>query len=200
VGRGRLKDAAWTAVRVGVWLVWGFGTLAWLAGCAAEPAADSDGVPSYELRRDAPVNPTNADLQGRPLPDVGLVTSTGVAVRTSDLRGRPALLNVWYSTCEPCRREMPLLADAHRTWGAAVDVVGINPQDDDATAARFVATYGVGYDTWFDRDGAFLRATGIATAPVTLAVDAAGTVVDQAAGELDAARLERLLAALGVLP
>jgi peroxiredoxin len=169
-----------------------------LTACGgADDAGAGDGaVPEYRLSRDGGIA-TNADLRGAALPDVGLVTSTGVAVRTADLRGRPVLLNVWYSTCQPCRRELPLLADAHRRLGAAVDVVGINPYDDAATAARFALEYGVEYDTWFDRDGAFLRATGIATAPVTLAVDAEGTVVDQAAGELDAARLARLLAALG---
>lgn len=176
-----------------------------LAACgSARDGTDADqgdgAVPEYRLQRGDGRIATNVDLRGGELPDVGLVTSTGVAVRTSDLRGRPVLLNVWYSTCQPCRRELPLLADAHRAHGAAVDVVGINPYDDAATAARFADEYGVGYDTWFDRDGQFLRATGIATAPVTLAVDARGTVVDQAAGELDTERLARLLAALGVVP
>lgn len=175
--------------------------IAALALAACGGARDgADAVPEYRLERDAGGIAINADLRGGALPDVGLLTSTGVAVRTGDLRGRPVLLNVWYSTCQPCRRELPLLADAHRVHGAAVDVVGVNPYDDAATAARFADEYGVGYDTWFDRDGEFLRATGIATAPVTLAVDAAGTVVDQAAGELDAARLARLLGALGVAP
>ncbi len=46
----------------------------------------------------------------------------------------------------------------------------------------------------FDTSGSFISDLGIATAPMTLFVDAQGIIVDQVAGEITADKLESLIA------
>ena len=50
---------------------------------------------------------TNDLVEGRSLPDSILTDASGVPVDLLALTGKPMVLNFWYSTCEPCRRELP---------------------------------------------------------------------------------------------
>ncbi len=61
------------------------------------------------------------------------------------------------------------------------------------TAKEFITKYNVLYDIMFDPSGSFISDLGIATAPMTLFVDAQGVIVDQVAGEITAAKLESLI-------
>ena len=62
------------------------------------------------------------------------------------------------------------------------------------TAKEFITKYDVLYDIMFDTSGSFIGDLGIATAPMTLFVDAQGVIVDQVAGESTADKLESLIA------
>jgi hypothetical protein len=62
------------------------------------------------------------------------------------------------------------------------------------TATAFAKKYSVVYDIMFDSSGSFISDLGIATAPMTLFVDAQGKIVDQVAGEITADKLESLIA------
>src|SRR5699024_2017551 len=47
-----------------------------------------------------------------PLPELALEDLSGETVLLTAFHGRPVVLNLWATWCPPCRREMPLLADA----------------------------------------------------------------------------------------
>ena len=47
-----------------------------------------------------------------PLPDVAVLRLDGRAQSTASWRGRPLVINFWATWCPPCRREMPVLAQA----------------------------------------------------------------------------------------
>ena len=64
---------------------------------------------------------------------------------------------------------------------------------DAAVAEKFMQTYRATFDTFFDRDGNFTTAMGVATAPVTLLVDAGGVVRRQLTGEITAAVLNQAI-------
>src|SRR5690606_29886248 len=49
-----------------------------------------------------------------PLPAFELATLDGEPTTLAALSGRPMVLNLWATWCPPCRREMPVLADAQR--------------------------------------------------------------------------------------
>lgn len=133
---------------------------------------------------------TNAPLAGSPLPAATVEDLEGNDVEISSLTGQPLVINVWFSTCPPCKRELPAFAAAHATYGDRVRFVGINTQDSPELTRSFAAERGVTYELLRDPDGEFLVANGIATFPTTLLVDTDGTVVRQRAGEMSQAELE----------
>jgi thiol-disulfide isomerase/thioredoxin len=140
-----------------------------------------------------PTIATNAPVGGTPFPDVVVQTVNGDDVRTGELIGMPMVVNVWFTTCPPCRRELPAFAAVHQSLGDQVRFVGINPRDDGPAAVSFAAERGVSYETLLDPDGQFLAAAGIGTFPSTLFVAADGTIVAQRAGEIDQATLEAVI-------
>lgn len=137
---------------------------------------------------------TNENIEGLQLPVVELQTIDGEAQSSQSLLGAPLIINFWYSTCEPCRREMPVLADAHDRHGSRISFVGLNMNDSAGIAQEFAEKYNVKYKIAFDPSGAFISSLGIATAPTTLFVSADGTVLDQVAGELSTKKLDDLIA------
>ena len=132
---------------------------------------------------------TNDVVVGLDLPRVDVLTENGTTISSSRWVGSPLVINFWYSTCEPCRREMPLLAQTAQRFGRDVRFIGVNLNDSPTVARSFADRYGVTYDLVFDRDGNLARQLGVATAPVTLFVSADGVILDQVAGELKEADL-----------
>jgi peroxiredoxin len=130
----------------------------------------------------------NADNLGATFPDVMLVAADGTEVPTSALVGQPLVVNLWFSTCPPCIREMPDFAEVHAELGASVRFVGVNPLDDAATMVAFAADRGVGYDLMRDPSSELVEALGVTAFPATVFVDAAGSIVLQT-GVLTAAQL-----------
>jgi cytochrome c biogenesis protein CcmG/thiol:disulfide interchange protein DsbE len=93
-------------------------------------------------------------------------------------------VNFWFSTCEPCRREMPALSAAAGQWAGKVTFMGINPNDTVESATAFLDRFGVSYPNYLDRTGEQLSLSGVGTMPTTFFLDASGTVVTMHAGEL----------------
>ena len=87
-----------------------------------------------------------------------------------------------------------MLTASALTHSATIRFVGINMNDSVEAAKEFITKYNVLYDIMFDTNGSFIGNLGIATAPMTLFVDAQGVIVDQVAGEITADKLESLIA------
>ena len=87
-----------------------------------------------------------------------------------------------------------MLTASALTHSATIRFVGINMNDSIETATAFAEKYNVSYDIMFDPSGSFISDLGVATAPMTLFVDAQGVIVDQVAGEITADKLESLIA------
>ena len=136
---------------------------------------------------------TNAVVSGRSLPALDVRTLDGATLPTAELLGRPLVINLWYSTCAPCKRELPAFATAHAMFGDTVRFVGINPSGLDAPSEdEFARDRGVSYELYYDPNGDLTSELGIVTFPQTLFVDATGKIVDQT-GELTADKLESLI-------
>ena len=154
-------------------------------------------TPRYKLSKNIVISKdgiaTNQSLLGMDLAEVELTTLTGASISTKSFLGSPVVLNIWYSSCEPCRREMPVLAEAHRRYGDKIRFIGINIKDTAQVAKDFYDKYGADFELFLDTNGRFIGATKIATAPVTLAINADGVIIDQIAGELSTTRLDELV-------
>lgn len=144
-------------------------------------------IPSDTVLR-PPTLGTNAAALGTPFPAATVQTLLGDDVDTADLVGAPMVVNIWGSTCGPCRKELPDFAAAHATYGDRVRFVGISYLPASEREESFARDRGVEYELFYDGDGDFVAEAGIAAFPVTYFVAADGTIVEQT-GQLDEAGL-----------
>lgn len=96
--------------------------------------------------------------------------------------GEFAVVNFWFSTCPPCAREMPALAEVARMFEGRVNFIGVNPLDDVGPATAFLERYEVGFPSYLD-DGDQAAASGIVSFPFTYFLRD-GRIIDQHAGEI----------------
>jgi peroxiredoxin len=140
----------------------------------------------------SPTIGTNAVVTGKSLPKVDIETFVGDTFSTGDLIGKPLIVNFWYSTCAPCKRELPAFAAAHAMFGDEVRFVGVDTFPPSQAEEDFARDRGVQYELLYDPNGELTSAMGIATSPQTLFIDASGTILEQT-GELTADELENLI-------
>lgn len=111
------------------------------------------------------------------LPDVLVSNLDGTAVSLPSLAtGTPLLINYWYATCPPCKEEMPALGALAAEFAGRVNFVGINPQDDAATAQRVAAERGTAYLQLLDSTQRSVDALGLTGFPTTVLVTRFGTI------------------------
>jgi len=142
----------------------------------------------------SPTIGTNAKVTGKELPRVDVQTLNGDTFKTADLIGRPLVINFWYSTCAPCKRELPAFAAVQAKYGDQVRFVGVDSLPPSDTEESFARDKGVQYELFYDTNGELISAAGVAAFPQTLIIDAQGTILQQT-GELTAAKLEDLIKA-----
>lgn len=100
----------------------------------------------------------------------------GSAVAADSIRG-PALINVWGTWCEPCKQELPHLADFWAKYSDQVDLVGIAVEEKNLESVRkFVQSHGISWPILYDATGATRGKFGMGV-PVTWLVDESGKVV-----------------------
>lgn len=117
--------------------------------------------------------PAAGPLAGITVPCLGNPDEVDLAAA---LAGRPALLNVWASWCQPCREEIPVL-DAYAAQPDAVPVVGVDVRDDATAALRLLADLGATYPSVVDTDGELWAALQVPLAiPTSYVVRPDGSV------------------------
>jgi peroxiredoxin len=136
----------------------------------------------------------NDDVQGDALPDVVLLDRNDDEVTTADLLGEPLVVNLWYSTCPPCAKELPDFAEVDAETDE-VRFIGVNTLDSVEVMERFAGERGVEYDLFRDHFAELADGIGAVAMPVTLFVTSNGTIVEQT-GPLDADQLRDKVADL----
>lgn len=128
------------------------------------------------------LNPTGqppAAREGRAAPNFRLISLDGQPRALDEFRGRYILLNFWASWCGPCRGETPDLQEFYsRNLDRGITVIGVNQQEDEATARKFTAEFGVSYPILLDTSGAVSQAyaTGVGGLPSTFLIDPDGVI------------------------
>ena len=98
----------------------------------------------------APPAGTHVGAIGDNVADLALPDLDGHSSPLSDWRGRILIVNVWASWCEPCRNEMPLLANfAAKQGKSGPQVIGI-AQDDLPAIRGFLQRTPVNYPVLVD--------------------------------------------------
>jgi cytochrome c biogenesis protein CcmG/thiol:disulfide interchange protein DsbE len=97
----------------------------------------------------------------------------------ASLRGKPVVLNFWASWCIPCKREAGVLEQSwqrYRTRG--LTIVGIDANDADADARRFMRAHDITYPVVRDPNGSIAADSyNVADLPMTFFVDRRGRLV-----------------------
>lgn len=74
------------------------------------------------------------------------------AARLASLRGFPVVVNKWASWCAPCRGEFPVFQKAGLAVGKRVAFLGLDGQDNDGDARKFLKQFPVIYPSYRDPD------------------------------------------------
>jgi cytochrome c biogenesis protein CcmG, thiol:disulfide interchange protein DsbE len=72
--------------------------------------------------------------------------------RLAALRGYPVVVNKWASWCAPCRGEFPVFQRAGLAVGKRVAFLGLDGQDNDGNARKFLKQFPVIYPSYRDPD------------------------------------------------
>jgi hypothetical protein len=119
--------------------------------------------------------PAAAELVGRSVPDVTVVTVDGVKVTAEQLRDRPWLIGFFSVTCQPCRQQAPLFAAASEADRLAVVITdgATDVQRDELVALLAGAPYIV---TESGLDG-LSGGLDVRMFPILVRTDETGTVI-----------------------
>jgi len=84
--------------------------------------AEKTGVPMY-----AEFTNMNSleNLIGQKFPDFNLKSLSGESMTLENLKGKPTMINLWFTTCGPCIEEMPILNKIAKSVGDKINFVAI---------------------------------------------------------------------------
>ncbi|WP_425928509.1 DsbE family thiol:disulfide interchange protein [Pseudomonas sp. NyZ201] len=121
---------------------------------------------------------------GKPFPAFSLANVQGDRTLTeADLKGKPALVNVWATWCISCKVEHPVL---NKLAQQGVNIYGVNYKDDNAAALKWLAEFHNPYQMDIrDEQGALGLDLGVYGAPETFFIDAKGVIRDKYVGVID---------------
>lgn len=165
--------AACTAVATGAPLSAGASS-AGSAGSPASVAATSPAPSTPASSSAAVVSDSAPPVPVTDLPDISVGCFAGGApVNLRALRG-PAVINVWASSCGPCREELPLIQKLADTTVGQLTVLGLDTGDSRTAAASFGSDHGVTMPTLYDPDRTAITKLKVVNLPTTIFIDAAG--------------------------
>jgi cytochrome c biogenesis protein CcmG, thiol:disulfide interchange protein DsbE len=110
-----------------------------------------------------------ADFQGK--------TLAGESLKLSSLRGKVVLLDFWASWCEPCKKELPLLAKmAPRLKQRGIEIVAVNIDENRQNAEAFLRAHNLALTVVPDADKSIVGKYEPPKMPSSFVVDRAGIV------------------------
>jgi peroxiredoxin len=110
-------------------------------------------------------------------PDFTLHAADGRNVRLEELRGQVVLVNFWATWCGPCRAEMPHLNELYGKYRKSGFVLlGVNIDDDPATALATAQKLNVSFPVLLDTDKKVSKLYDLSTMPSTVVIDRDGKV------------------------
>ncbi len=159
----------------------------WLIPLAAVPVL---AVLAYGFRSDPRAIPS--PLVGRPAVAFALTSYEGAPISLETLQGKVVVLNFWASWCYPaCYEEAPVLEGAWRAYRErGLVVVGVDIQDTEPAASRFIKQFGLSFPNAPDPKGKVSIDYGVYGVPETFVIDKQGRIRDKKVGAVTEAYLK----------
>ena len=122
-----------------------------------------------------------------PAPAISLADSSGQTIELSDLRGKPVIVNLWATWCEPCLREMPSLERLQSRFGQRIAVLAVSEdRGGDKTVEPFIAKLGLkSVKIYIDPKSEVGHAFAVRGLPTSLLIDRNGMVLGRVEGAAD---------------
>jgi thiol-disulfide isomerase/thioredoxin len=113
-----------------------------------------------------------------PAPAISLGDSAGNEVKLSGFRGKPVVLNLWATWCEPCLREMPSLERLQSRLGDKIAVLAVSEDRGGSKIVEpFIAKLGLqSVKIYLDPKSAVGHAFEVRGLPTSLVIDSEGNV------------------------
>jgi thiol-disulfide isomerase/thioredoxin len=126
------------------------------------------------------------------LPDSNFLQLDGKEVKITDIsQQQPTVINLWTSSCQPCRRLMPVLAQAEQRY-SDVTFISLNQRESSESVQQFLQREGLNLKhVLLDSKAEIATNMGVFSLPVTLFFDANGKLLQSHAGGLSAASLQQ---------
>ncbi len=184
---------------------------------AAEPTAEPTAVPAAsEPTAEPAAEAPTAEPVATPAPekkpevagpvmrhmakDFTAYDDAGNAVRLSDYRGKPVVVNFFASWCGPCKMEMPHFETCYQEYGEQVQFLMVNlcafGNDTKDAAKAMIAEGGYTFPVLFDTDGDAALGYAIRSMPTTIFVSADGELKGQRIGAIDEQTLRATVQAM----
>jgi thiol-disulfide isomerase/thioredoxin len=154
-------------------------------------AADAQNIRLGEF---IPVSPP------QPAPEVAFTDAEGRPASLADFAGKPTLVNLWATWCQPCLKEMPSLQRLQAKLAGRLTVAAVSQDRAGGTLVNpFVAEQQLqDLKIYLDPKGDVARAFEVRGLPTSIVLDASGRVVAKVEGpaEWDSDKVVALLAPL----
>jgi len=143
--------------------------------------------------------------QRPPMPAVSGRTLTGQELRLAADHGHVIVLNFWGSWCTACRQEAPALAvAAQQLKPSGVQFVGVDVEDNTASAKAYMQQHGIAYPSLNDPGdliaAEFNQLIPVNALPSTLVISPDGKIAGRVIGAASVEDLRRLIKAAALPP
>lgn len=122
-----------------------------------------------------------------PAPEVAFTGIDGKPAGLADLRGKPAVVNLWATWCQPCLREMPSLERLQEKLGDKLTIAAVSQDRGGETVVKpFLAKLGLDkVRVYLDPKSEVGKAFGVRGLPTSIVLDAEGREVGRVEGAAD---------------
>jgi|GEM_PF-4703962 len=132
---------------------------------------------SFEkLKKEMNFNEKVHSLKGKPMPEFSLNSLDEGKINSSSLLGKPTVLNFWFTSCQPCLEEIPILNSLTSEFDDEVNFLAITFQKEDVIK-KFLKNRTFDFKQIVDaRD--YIKDFGVKVYPKLVIVDKNGIVTN----------------------